>query len=323
MPTLRLVSAGGSVIEVVNDADVGRDPSCPVVVNDSSVSRRHARLEERPSGWWVLDQGSANGTYLDSQRIAESRVVTGQELRFGAAAYRVEVEGEDIDATVVGAAPMAPGEMATVQSMGAVPPPPSRSAPTPPPAMPPPPAPARPFAPPSAAAAAERFRPAPAAGFAHAAPPSPVPQMAPGAPPAKKKGGPWLWVGAGCCGCLLLAILGFAAIIGIPMAMTQAPANAVKQQLQVVKSGQIEQAYSQMAEAYRAQTSLQEFEFVVAQHAALRDFQDASFTSRSIENNKATISGVLKSTMGETEGATFVLIKESGGWHIMEMTVGE
>lgn len=163
----------------------------------------------------------------------------------------------------------------------------------------------------------------PSAGPAHAVPASPVPQMAPGAVPGRRKGGPWVWVGAGCCGCLLLALLGIGSCVGIPILMTQAPANAVRQQLLLVKTGQAEQAYNQMAESYKGQASLQEFEFLVARHVVLNDFKDATFSSRSIANNRATLSGILKSSAGDTEAATFVLVKESGGWRISELTVGE
>ena len=100
MPELRLVPVSGPPIDVVKDPTmVGRDPSCDIVVTDGSVSRRHARLERRAGEWWVVDQGSANGTYLNSLRIAEQALQTGQELRFGALAYRVET-GADPEATV-------------------------------------------------------------------------------------------------------------------------------------------------------------------------------------------------------------------------------
>ena len=67
------------------------------------MSRRHARIERRPEGWTVVDQGSANGTFVDSQRIIEGAIADGQELRFGAIAYRVELTGgdDDIGATIV------------------------------------------------------------------------------------------------------------------------------------------------------------------------------------------------------------------------------
>ena len=73
MATLRLVPASGSAIEVDKDeAIIGREPSCDVTVTDGSVSRRHAKLEKRGTAWHIVDQSSANGTFLDTQRVAEA-----------------------------------------------------------------------------------------------------------------------------------------------------------------------------------------------------------------------------------------------------------
>jgi len=123
MATLRLVPVSGQPIDVVKDQTVvGRDPSCEIVVADGSVSRRHARLEQRGGIWWVVDQGSANGTYLNSLRIAEQALKNGQELRFGALAFRVDLK-EDPEATV--ATPVLKDDSATLM---ATPDPPARAA---------------------------------------------------------------------------------------------------------------------------------------------------------------------------------------------------
>src|SRR5574341_700955 len=95
MAVLRLVPVSGAPIQVDKDqAIVGREPTCDVFVNDGSVSRRHARLERRGAAWFVVDQGSANGTYLDSQRVSDALMRPGQELRFGAVAFKVELLGD-------------------------------------------------------------------------------------------------------------------------------------------------------------------------------------------------------------------------------------
>src|SRR5689334_22705742 len=135
MPPLRLVPATGAAVEVDSDtALVGRDPTCDVVVADGSVSRRHARLERRGEEWAVVDQGSANGTFLDSQRVIESTLRTGQELRFGAISYRVEIEAEE-GATIVSAGMP---EITVIQSGPLVPPPSIHPPPPRPPGAPPP-----------------------------------------------------------------------------------------------------------------------------------------------------------------------------------------
>ena len=99
MASLRLVPVSGPAIDVKDQSMVGRDPGCEIVVTDGSVSRRHARLERRGVTWWVVDQGSANGTYVNSLKVAEQALKSNQELRFGALAFRVDVR-EDPEATV-------------------------------------------------------------------------------------------------------------------------------------------------------------------------------------------------------------------------------
>ena len=135
---------------------VGRDPGCDIVVTDGSVSRRHARLEQRGSEWWVIDQGSANGTYINSVRVAEQSLKTGQELRFGALSFQVDMV-EDPEATV--ATPVL-DENAEVTVLSAEAPPPPIAAPPPIAVAPPP----------SAAASAAVATLAGAAACRHAAP---------------------------------------------------------------------------------------------------------------------------------------------------------
>jgi pSer/pThr/pTyr-binding forkhead associated (FHA) protein len=94
MANLRLHRHGAPPLEVSHDRVlVGRDPSCDLVIDDKSVSRRHAYFERRGSGWGVLDQGSANGTFLNGAQISDADLYDGQELRLGMVPLRVEIEG--------------------------------------------------------------------------------------------------------------------------------------------------------------------------------------------------------------------------------------
>ena len=311
MATLRLVPVSGPPIDVVKDQTmVGRDPSCEVVVTDGSVSRRHARLEKRGGAWWVVDQGSANGTYINSLKIAEQALKNNQELRFGALAFRVDIH-EDPEATV--SSPILADDSATVMAPQTPPPVPLPPPlpPTPKPAPPPPlphAAATPPPAPPRAAGARERFRPT--------GPVAPVPQMPAGAPPAKKGKGPIFWIAVGCCGCLLLVALLAAVIGGGAYVSTKGAADAAHAWLGEVRQG--EGAEAGMTEAYRSRLSADELEAVTG---AIARSKDATFFQRSIDNDRATLAGVL--TGGGTPQPIVVkLLKEGGSWKVDDVTLG-
>ena len=54
------------------------------VTTDQHVSRLHAVLEHYRSGWSVRDLGSANGTFVNGDRLlSEHRLGTGDEVRLG------------------------------------------------------------------------------------------------------------------------------------------------------------------------------------------------------------------------------------------------
>jgi hypothetical protein len=312
MATLRLVPVSGQPIDVVKDQSVvGRDPSCEIVVADGSVSRRHARLEQRGGIWWVVDQGSANGTYLNSLRVAEQALKNGQEIRFGALAFRVDLK-EDPEATV--ATPIVGGDSATVMAMPEPAPPQKPAAPPPLPKPPaPPPLPAGSAAP-GAAAARERFKgaaPTPA-------PRSPVPQLPAGTAPAKKGRSPLIWIGVGCCGCLLLGVVFAAAIFGGAFMATKGAADATHAWLGQVRQGQTEAVQAGLSESYRSQLDPQELEQLTT---LIAQSKDATFPGRSVDNDRATMTGVLTGG-GPPQPVVIRLVKEGGTWKIDGITLG-
>jgi len=65
---------------------VGRAPPAAVLLEDDSISRKHAELERNPRGAVFLrDLGSANGTLLNGERIAQEpvEISTGDIIQFG------------------------------------------------------------------------------------------------------------------------------------------------------------------------------------------------------------------------------------------------
>lgn len=60
----------GEEIEISSDTILlGRHPSCEVVVQDSAVSRRHAKIERIKSDFYVSDMQSRNGTQVNGAQI--------------------------------------------------------------------------------------------------------------------------------------------------------------------------------------------------------------------------------------------------------------
>ncbi|MBI3891301.1 MAG: FHA domain-containing protein [Candidatus Wallbacteria bacterium] len=76
---------GGPAFKIDGDrARVGREPDNEIVLEDPSVSRRHAEFVRTPEGVVMADLGSRNGTYLAESRVgSEAALHDGARLRFG------------------------------------------------------------------------------------------------------------------------------------------------------------------------------------------------------------------------------------------------
>ncbi len=62
---------------------VGRGHEADISIVDDSVSRKHAVLEGRGGQWTLRDLDSNNGTFVDSQRVAEHELCEDTEIKFG------------------------------------------------------------------------------------------------------------------------------------------------------------------------------------------------------------------------------------------------
>jgi diguanylate cyclase (GGDEF)-like protein len=70
---------------------IGRGEDCDIRILDNSVSRRHARIENMPEGYFVLDMQSTNGTFINDVPSKEGEPVLlkdGDYVRIGNCIYR-------------------------------------------------------------------------------------------------------------------------------------------------------------------------------------------------------------------------------------------
>jgi pSer/pThr/pTyr-binding forkhead associated (FHA) protein len=64
---------------------IGRLPSCELVVEQPGVSRCHAVVYKRNSGWYVRDAGSTNGTFVNLVPVTGAvRLRYADDIRIGA-----------------------------------------------------------------------------------------------------------------------------------------------------------------------------------------------------------------------------------------------
>ena len=66
---------------------MGREATNDIVVEQPVVSRKHAMIYYRDSGFWIQDLGSQNGTYVDGQRVGQQPrpLQDGERIQLGSA----------------------------------------------------------------------------------------------------------------------------------------------------------------------------------------------------------------------------------------------
>ncbi|MBN2582980.1 MAG: FHA domain-containing protein, partial [Planctomycetes bacterium] len=63
---------------------LGRDPQCDVALTDHSVSRHHAEMRIEEGKFHLIDHASSNGTFVNGERVDETVVRPGDQIRVGA-----------------------------------------------------------------------------------------------------------------------------------------------------------------------------------------------------------------------------------------------
>ena len=71
---------------------VGRGPYNHVVLDDTRISRQHAKISPEAGGHVVYDLNSANGTFVNHMQVRRQRLAPGDQIRFGPFSFRFETE---------------------------------------------------------------------------------------------------------------------------------------------------------------------------------------------------------------------------------------
>jgi predicted component of type VI protein secretion system len=62
---------------------IGRDPQCHIVLDNPGISRCHAELLREDAGFYINDQESANGTFLNDVPVTRAHLTDGDRIRIG------------------------------------------------------------------------------------------------------------------------------------------------------------------------------------------------------------------------------------------------
>lgn len=95
--SFRLIGAEGGREIALREAavfTVGRAAACDIVLLDPTVSRKHAELGCGKDEVAVRDLGSANGVFVNGERVGEAVLHAGDEVGFGAVVFRLAPGGE-------------------------------------------------------------------------------------------------------------------------------------------------------------------------------------------------------------------------------------
>src|SRR6266481_6160170 len=90
-----LTDAQGKLLELRVDGEtrLGRATENDIVLNDSTVSQRHAVISFDDGRAFLRDLGSFNGTFINGSKLAGGVLKNGSEVKFGRVAlvYRESV----------------------------------------------------------------------------------------------------------------------------------------------------------------------------------------------------------------------------------------
>ena len=83
---LLVTGAAQTVVALSRDVThMGRGLTADVLLDDHTVSRRHALLVRTADGTRLIDDRSANGTYVNGERVSDVVLADGDTIQLGRA----------------------------------------------------------------------------------------------------------------------------------------------------------------------------------------------------------------------------------------------
>lgn len=86
-PSIKVIIEQGDAIKKEyhfnNSICIGRDEECDIQLKDGVVSRKHLELSFVNSEWWINDNNSRNGTYIDGHKVDREKLNNKSKVMLG------------------------------------------------------------------------------------------------------------------------------------------------------------------------------------------------------------------------------------------------
>jgi pSer/pThr/pTyr-binding forkhead associated (FHA) protein len=91
---LVILTAAGQPVHPLDEeiTCIGRSPYRRLPLEDESASRKHAEIRRLGGNFVIRDMRSANGTWVNGQRVEEACLQHGDEIRVGSSVFRFELD---------------------------------------------------------------------------------------------------------------------------------------------------------------------------------------------------------------------------------------
>ncbi|MBM4355011.1 MAG: FHA domain-containing protein [Deltaproteobacteria bacterium] len=88
----------GAVLELTEGFCIGRAQDCSLFLPDPQVSRKHVFFSQSGDGWWVNDNASHNGAFVNEIRVERKRLMRdGDVLRIGGTRIEISVPDKAVE----------------------------------------------------------------------------------------------------------------------------------------------------------------------------------------------------------------------------------
>jgi pSer/pThr/pTyr-binding forkhead associated (FHA) protein len=73
----------GSIIPIQGNFYIGRGSENQFRLSDTRISRQHVCFKYAQGAWFIQDQNSKDGTFVNGQKVPATRLNPGDQIRIG------------------------------------------------------------------------------------------------------------------------------------------------------------------------------------------------------------------------------------------------